>query len=147
MAFFTVISWASRPAGAYLPLSPEDDDSLRLDSTKKALPDSIPGDSLPEDKPALPLKGYTILPDTTKKDTVDVDTIPRSKSALDEPVQYTAKDSITFDYVNSRANLYGDSKVNYQNLELTAQIITMSMLSHRGVCFSLLMKSSMQSSR
>ena len=127
MAFFTVISWASRPAGAYLPLSPEDDDSLRLDSTKKALPDSIPADSLPEDKPALPLKGYTILPDTTKKDTVDVDTIPRSKSALDEPVQYTAKDSITFDYVNSRANLYGDSKVNYQNLELTAQIITMSM--------------------
>lgn len=64
-----------------------------------------------------------ILPDTTKKDTVKVDTL-RSKSALDEPVMYVAKDSITFDYGKDLATFYGDSKINYQNLEVTAEIIS-----------------------
>lgn len=65
--------------------------------------------------------------DSSKIDTVKHDTIAVSKGALDEPVFYTAKDSITFDYAASRANLYGEGKVNYQNLELTADLITMSM--------------------
>ena len=65
--------------------------------------------------------------DSSKIDTVKRDTIAVSKGALDEPVFYTAKDSITFDYAASRANLYGEGKVNYQNLELTADLITMSM--------------------
>ncbi|MBQ9559318.1 MAG: LPS-assembly protein LptD [Bacteroidaceae bacterium] len=68
-----------------------------------------------------------VAPDSSKMDTTRHDTVRKSKSALDEPVQYTAKDSITFDYANSRANLYGDSKVNYQNLELTADQITMNL--------------------
>ncbi|MBR1789643.1 MAG: LPS-assembly protein LptD [Bacteroidaceae bacterium] len=68
-----------------------------------------------------------VAPDSSKIDTTRHDTVRKSKSALDEPVQYTAKDSITFDYANSRANLYGDSKVNYQNLELTAEQITMNL--------------------
>ena len=65
--------------------------------------------------------------DSSKIDTVRHDTIAVSKGALDEPVFYTAKDSITFDYAASRANLYGEGKVNYQNLELTADLITMSL--------------------
>ena len=68
-----------------------------------------------------------VQPDSSKMDTVRRDTTPQSKSALDQPVQYTAKDSITFDYANSRANLYGEGKVNYQNLELQADHITMSL--------------------
>ncbi len=60
-----------------------------------------------------------------KKPTTD--TLRVSKSALDEPVSYTAKDSITFDYTSSRATLYGESKVNYQNLELEADEITMNL--------------------
>lgn len=67
-----------------------------------------------------------VLPDTTKK-VVKPDTIARSKSALDAPVDFTASDSVTFDYIIKRANFYGDSKVNYQNLELTADEITMSL--------------------
>lgn len=43
------------------------------------------------------------------------------------PVMYTATDSITFEHGSSRANLYGNGKVNYQNLELTADIISMSL--------------------
>ncbi len=55
------------------------------------------------------------------------DSLKVSKSALDEPVTYTAKDSITFDHPNSLATLYGESKVNYQNLELEADEITMNL--------------------
>lgn len=68
-----------------------------------------------------------VLPDSTRKDSVRTDTLKRSKSALDAPVIFTAKDSITFDYVISRANLFGEGKVNYQNLELEADLITMSL--------------------
>ena len=74
-----------------------------------------------------PLKAYTILPDSVPQDTVPVDTTPKSKNALDLPVNYSAEDSITFDYANSRAHLYGDGKVQYQNLELEAEIINISI--------------------
>ena len=75
------------------------------------------------------MKGYTIYADTTTwvRDTVKTDTTPKSSNSLDAPVMYTASDSITFDMTESRANLYGDSKVDYQNLELTADKITISL--------------------
>lgn len=81
--------------------------------------DSLLKDSIPE-------HSFTILPDTTKKDTVQVDTSANS-NVLDAPVKYEAKDSIVFDYRNSRAHLYGESKVNYQNLELDAEEIDISI--------------------
>lgn len=75
------------------------------------------------------MKGYTIYADssTWANDTAQVDTTPRSKNSLDAPVEYTAADSITFDMQESRANLYGSSEVKYQNLELTADEITISL--------------------
>lgn len=76
---------------------------------------------------SIPLRAYTILPDTVPEDTVPVDTTRKSKNALDMPVNYSAKDSITFDYSRSRAHLYGESKVQYQNLELEAEIINISI--------------------
>lgn len=84
-------------------------DSILLDSV---LSDSILSDSVLQ---AVP------------RDTVSADTTPRSKNALDLPVTYSAEDSITFDYARSRANLYGGSKVNYQNLELEADIINIAI--------------------
>lgn len=68
-----------------------------------------------------------VAPDTSKMDTTKHDTISVSKSALEEPVHYSAKDSITWDFSTSWANLYGDSKVNYQNLELNADHISMNL--------------------
>ncbi|MDE5787659.1 MAG: LPS-assembly protein LptD, partial [Bacteroidaceae bacterium] len=68
-----------------------------------------------------------VQPDSSKMDTVRHDTTRQSKSALEQPVHYTAKDSITFDYGRSMANLYGESRVNYQNLELTADHISMAI--------------------
>ena len=68
-----------------------------------------------------------VKPDSSKMDKLRHDTVRKSKSALDQPAHYTAKDSITFDYANSKANLYGESTVNYQNLELTADYISMDI--------------------
>ena len=77
-------------------------------------------------KDTVPEHSFIILPDTTQKDTVPTDTSANS-NVLDSPVKYEAKDSIVFDYRNSRAHLYGDSKVNYQNLELDAEEIDISI--------------------
>ncbi|MCM1107809.1 MAG: hypothetical protein NC388_02005 [Clostridium sp.] len=56
------------------------------------------------------------------------DTVRKSSGdALDFPVQYTANDSVTFFMGQKRASLYGDSKVTYQDLELEADLITMSL--------------------
>ncbi len=68
-----------------------------------------------------------LAPDSSKMDTTKRDTTKESKSALDFPVSYTAQDSITFDYILSRAILYGDSKVDYENLNLEADEISMSL--------------------
>ncbi len=76
---------------------------------------------------SIPQRAYTILPDTSLRDSLYKDTVRKSKSALEEPVSYSAKDSITFDYTNSRAHLFGGSQVNYQNLQLTADDISLSL--------------------
>mgnify|MGYP000623690072 FL=1 len=76
---------------------------------------------------SIPQRAYTILPDTSLRDSLYKDTVRKSKSALEEPVSYSAKDSITFDYTNSRAHLFGGSQVNYQNLQLTANDISLSL--------------------
>lgn len=59
---------------------------------------------------------------------------------MDAPVIYSANDSIVFEE-GGYAHLYGDGKVNYQSIELGAQIITMNMDSStvfaRGVTDSL----------
>ncbi len=51
----------------------------------------------------------------------------KKKNSLDAPVSYEAKDSVVFFMGTSHAYLYGDGKVNYDNIELTAEEITMSM--------------------
>ena len=80
--------------------------------------DSLFADSLARD---------TVLNDTVQADTLDSDTAEVSKSVLDFPVNYTASDSVTFESGLGNANLYGDSKVTYTNLELDADWITMNL--------------------
>jgi hypothetical protein len=72
------------------------------------------------------IKAGVLVVDSLATDSVAADSV-KSKSALDQPVEYTAKDSVTFEAGMGNANLYGESKVNYQNLELTADLITMNM--------------------
>ena len=51
----------------------------------------------------------------------------KSRGALEAPVVYEAKDSMTFFMNTKNAFLYGDADVKYQNIELTAENITMNM--------------------
>lgn len=85
------------------------------------------GDSLALD--SIPRHAYTILPDSSQmaNDTVPADTARRSKNSIEEPVTYSAEDSITFDYGRSRAYLYGGSKVLYQDMELDAELISIAI--------------------
>ena len=73
-------------------------------------------DSLHRDSLALDSLGMdSLTADTTKK-----------KEPLDAPVIYEASDSIVFTK-EGYAHLYGEGKVNYQNIELTSAVITMNM--------------------
>jgi lipopolysaccharide assembly outer membrane protein LptD (OstA) len=65
--------------------------------------------------------------DSLKVDSVAADSVKvPKKSALNSPVTYSANDSIVFEE-GGYAHLYGDGKVNYEKIELTAQTITMNM--------------------
>ena len=64
----------------------------------------------------------------------------KKKEPLDAPVTYEANDSIVFTE-GGFAHLYGQSKVNYEKIELTSEVITMNMDSStvyaRGIVDSL----------
>ena len=100
-----------------------------LDTT--AIADSIAVDTMSADTSRymivhgdtvyLGRSGYT---GTVKQ---EIDSTKQSKNALEAIVEYSAKDSVTFDYKNDRVNFYGDAHVNYTNLELSANLITMSV--------------------
>lgn len=66
------------------------------------------------------------------KDTLQTDTLSKEsvkgkkKDAIDAPVYYECVDSMVWSR-NGNAYLYGNSKVNYDNIELTASIISMNM--------------------
>ena len=102
------------------------DDSLSLSTHDTTLRDTS---LLLEHKDSVaPLpQGQPMLDDTLRTDTLRKDTVKVSKSVLDQPVEYTANDSVTFEAGLGNANLYGGSKVNYTNLELQADWITMNM--------------------
>ena len=69
----------------------------------------------------------TIRVDSLGKDTVALDTVGgKKKQPLDAPVVYSAADSIVFT-AGGFAHLYGQSKVNYEKIELTSEVITMNM--------------------
>ena len=77
---------------------------------------SVTADSLQRDSLAMDSLGIdTLAADTAKK-----------KEPLDAPVIYEANDSIVFTK-GGYAHLYGEGKVNYQNIELTSAIISMNM--------------------
>lgn len=94
---------------------------INLDSIPEIKSDTARYIVVHEDTVYLGRAGYTGV------DTVAIDSTKQSSSALDAPVHFTATDSVTFDYVESRANLHGNAKVEYTNLLISAQTITMSI--------------------
>ncbi len=93
------------------------DTELRTDSFHT---DSLAGDSLWIDS----LLVDSLLVDSLRMDSLAMDST--KKEALDAPVVYEATDSIVFTK-GGFAYLYGNGKVNYENIELTSQLITMNL--------------------
>ncbi len=78
--------------------SPPKNDSLRVDT----------------------LKNDTLKANVLKADTLSAESVKKKKQPLDAPVVYSANDSIVFTQ-GGFAHLYGDGKVNYENIELGAR--------------------------
>ena len=66
------------------------------------------------------------LPADTMRIAIDSIPAKKEKQALDAPVIYESNDSTTFT-LGGAATLHGSGKVNYQNIELTAEVISMNM--------------------
>ena len=59
-------------------------------------------------------------------DSLRLDSLNRQKkNGIDSPVKYSANDSLTYEAATGRAHLYGDSHVEYQNMDLKSAKIFM----------------------
>ncbi len=83
------------------------------------------------------------IPDTTKMDSLQLaiyhhnkaiddsiraDSMMRARSnGIDAPVKYSAEDSLVYDAESGTAYLYGNSKVDYENMKLSSDKVDMSL--------------------
>ena len=112
--------------------------------TKKAKASAVVVDTLlkgqsPKDSKAVDKN----IPDTTKMDSLQLaiyhhnkaiddsiraDSIMRVRSnGIDAPVKYSAEDSLVYDAESGTAYLYGNSKVDYENMKLTSDKVHMNL--------------------
>lgn len=88
---------------------------------------SIPSLRIPADSVLQLLPVDSLLSDSIPADTLATDTVPKKKKdMLDAPVKYESSDS-TIWTKGGYASLFGDSKIEYKNITLTAQIIKMQV--------------------
>jgi len=112
--------------------------------TKKAKVNAVVVDTLlkgqsPKDSKAVDKN----IPDTTKMDSLQLaiyhhnkaiddsiraDSMMRARSnGIDAPVKYSAEDSLVYDAESGTAYLYGNSKVDYENMKLTSDKVHMNL--------------------
>lgn len=72
------------------------------------------------------LRRDTVIAISNRKTDAPTDTLHR-KDGIESPVDYVAKDSLVYDAETGLMHLYGQAKVNYQSMELAADLITMNM--------------------
>lgn len=86
------------------------------------------GNVEPADNIAIaPIPTDSIQADSLTQSPLPADSVPvKKKQPLDAPVVYEAKDSIVFEK-GGYAHLFGDGKVNYEKIELTAEVISMNL--------------------
>lgn len=112
--------------------------------TKKSKASAVVVDTLlkgqsPKDSKAVDKN----IPDTTKMDSLQLaiyhhnkaiddsiraDSMMRVRSnGIDAPVKYSAEDSLVYDAESGTAYLYGNSKVDYENMKLTSDKVHMNL--------------------
>lgn len=61
-------------------------------------------------------------------DSIRIDSIMKSKSnGIEAPVTYSADDSLVYDAKTRVAHLYGSAKMNYQNMKLSSDNVSMNL--------------------
>ena len=78
------------------------------------IPDTLLADSIVFD---------TLVIDTLITDSLAADTARKSDNAIEAPVKYHAKDSISFDLKSRKVYLYEDAEIDYQQINLKAALI------------------------
>lgn len=88
-----------------------------------------PADTLKLSMPQNGNRGALLTPDSLANDSTDSlssDSV-KKKNQLDAPVTYEASDSAVYEAGTRYAYLYGNGKINYQNIELNADRISTNM--------------------
>ena len=112
--------------------------------TKKAKASTVVVDTLLKGQGSKDSKAVDKnIPDTTKMDSLQLaiyhhnkaiddsiraDSMMRARSnGIDAPVKYSAEDSLVYDAESGTAYLYGNSKVDYENMKLTSDKVHMNL--------------------
>ena len=112
--------------------------------TKKAKASTVVVDTLLKGQtPKVSKEVDKKIPDTTKMDSLQLaiyhhnkaiddsiraDSMMRARSnGIDAPVKYSAEDSLVYDAESGTAYLYGNSKVDYENMKLSSDKVDMSL--------------------
>ncbi len=102
-------------------------DSLAADSIGNILRDSLGAeiiDTTKMDSMQLAIYRHNRAID----DSIRLDSLNRQRAnGINSPVQYTANDSLVYDATSKTAKLYGQSTVKYENMDLAAEKIHMSI--------------------
>ena len=107
-----------------LVIIPQGMDAQRRKARQKKAADTLTADSL---RPVDSLFRDSLFRDSLMADTLQADTAQEKKDALDAPVTFSSSDSIVMTSFDGFARMYGNAKVNYQNIELTAAVIAMNL--------------------
>lgn len=65
--------------------------------------------------------------DSLRQDSTKKDTVHKKSNTLDKPVKYSSRDSMTYNAEERRINLFGNGEVEYLDMNLAADIISMSL--------------------
>ncbi len=96
-----------------------DEDTIMRDSLGREIVDTTKMDSL-----QLAIYHHNRAID----DSIRLDSINRQRAnGINSPVEYSASDSLVYDAGSKTARLYGQSKVKYENMDLAADRIHMSI--------------------
>ena len=102
-------------------------DSIAADSIGNILRDSLGAeiiDTTKMDSMQLAIYRHNRAID----DSIRLDSLNRQRAnGINSPVQYTANDSLVYDATSKTAKLYGQSTVKYENMDLAAEKIHMSI--------------------
>lgn len=98
------------------------DSQSKASATKDSLRFST--DSLRPDSLESAIAAYNRhIDDSLRADSI----MKASRKGIDAPVKFSAEDSIVYDATGGAARLFGDSKVDYQNMKLTSDKIYLNL--------------------